>query len=135
VKSNYFSALRGLCYDLIISNPPYVRGAVMRALPREYRREPALALAAGRDGLDAVRVILAQAARHLNPGGVLVVECGHARELVERAWPRVPFIWLETSGGDDCVFLLTRDELTSHGLGRAQGVRRSRVLSRGRLRG
>ena len=78
--SDYFSALNQRRYDLIISNPPYVRGAVMRTLPREYQSEPALALAAGRDGLDALRVILAAAANHLNPGGVLVVECGHARK-------------------------------------------------------
>lgn len=109
--SNYFSKLRSRRYDLIVSNPPYVRSAVMRTLPREYRSEPALALAAGRDGLDAVRGILAVAARHLNPGGVLVVECGHARERVERTWPRLPFIWPETSGGDDCVFILTREAL------------------------
>jgi ribosomal protein L3 glutamine methyltransferase len=109
--SNYFSNLQSRRYDLIVSNPPYVRSAVMRTLPREYQNEPALALAAGGDGLDAVRVILAGAARHLNPGGVLVVECGHARERVERAWPRLPFIWPETSGGDDCVFILTREDL------------------------
>ena len=109
--SDYFSALNQRRYDLIISNPPYVRGAVMRTLPREYQSEPALALAAGRDGLDALRVILAAAANHLNPGGVLVVECGHARKLVERTWPRLPFLWAETSGGDDCVFILTLEEL------------------------
>lgn len=109
--SNYFTALGRRRYDLMISNPPYVRNAVMRTLPREYRNEPALALAAGRDGLDALRVILAKAARHLNPGGVLVVECGHARARVERAWPRLPFLWAETSGGDDCVFILTREDL------------------------
>ena len=109
--SDYFSALNQRRYDLIISNPPYVRGAVMRTLPREYQSEPALALAAGRDGLDALRVILAAAANHLNPGGVLVVECGHARKLVERTWPRLPFLWAETSGGDDCVFILSLEEL------------------------
>jgi ribosomal protein L3 glutamine methyltransferase len=110
--SNYFSKLAGRRYDVIVSNPPYVRSAVMRTLPREYRNEPALALAAGRDGLDAVRVILTKAARYLNPGGVLVVECGHARKRVERAWPRMPFVWPETSGGNDCVFILTREDLT-----------------------
>lgn len=109
--SDYFSALRPAQYDLIISNPPYVRTAVMRALPAEYQCEPALALAAGDDGLDALRLILSEAARHLNPGGVLVVECGHARKRVERAWPRLPFFWPETSGGDDCVFILTREDL------------------------
>ena len=111
--SNYFSKLNQRRYDLIISNPPYVRSAVMRTLPREYRAEPAVALAAGRDGLDALRVIMAKAASHLNPDGVLVVECGHARALVERTWPKMPFLWAETSGGDDCVFILTREALTS----------------------
>lgn len=114
--SNYFSKLTGRRYNLIISNPPYVRGAVMRTLPNEYRQEPPLALAAGRDGLDAVRAILATAGRHLNPEGILVVECGHARARVERTWPQLPFIWPETSGGDDCVFILTREDLVRGGL-------------------
>ena len=109
--SNSFLNLKRRRYDLIISNPPYVRSAVMRTLPREYKTEPAMALAAGSDGLDILRVILAAAARHLNPRGVLVVECGHARARVERTWPRLPFLWAETAGGDDCVFALTREEL------------------------
>ncbi len=127
VKSNYYRALKNRTYDLIVSNPPYVRAAVMRKLPKEYRREPALALAGGDDGLDAVRIILAQAARHLAPGGLLIVECGHARERVERAWPRLPFFWPETSGGDDCVFALTREDLLravpAPGAAAARGVR------------
>ena len=114
--SNYFSALKRRRYDLIITNPPYVRSAVMRTLPREYQSEPTLALAAGRDGLDALRIILTEAAHHLHPGGVLVVECGHARARVERAWPRLPFVWPETSGSDDCVFILTREDLTGGAL-------------------
>lgn len=113
VISDYFSTLGKKRYDLIISNPPYVASSVMRTLPPEYRAEPSIALAAGRDGLDAVRVILREAAQHLTPGGVLVVECGHARARVERTWPRLPFFWVQTSGGDDCVFVLTRDELTA----------------------
>ncbi len=111
--SNYFSKLKPQRYDFIVSNPPYVRNAVMRTLPREYQTEPAMALAAGSDGLDALRVILAQAARHLNAYGVLLVECGHARARVKRTWPRLPFMWAETSGGDDCVFTLTREALLS----------------------
>lgn len=111
--SNYFLKIARRRYDIILSNPPYVTHAAMRALPDEYRAEPTLALAAGRDGLDALRVILAQSAQHLNPGGVLIVECGHARDSVERAWPHLPFFWPETSGGDDCVFMLTREELAS----------------------
>jgi ribosomal protein L3 glutamine methyltransferase len=115
VESDYFRALKKRRYDLVISNPPYVRSAVMKTLPREYRREPALALAGGSDGLDAVRIILSEAVEYLNPGGILVVECGHARERVERAWPWLPFLWPETSGGDDCVFVLSREDLVRSG--------------------
>ncbi len=112
--SNNFLKLKARRYDLIVTNPPYVRSTVMRRLPREYKSEPALALAAGRDGLDAVRIILEQAAHHLNPGGTLMVECGHARALVERTWPWLPFVWAETSGGDDCVFILTSEDLVKN---------------------
>lgn len=83
----------------------------MRRLPREYQREPEIALAGGKDGLAAVRIILHQAAQHLKPGGLLVVEVGHNRRQVEKAFPRLAFTWPETSGGDDCVFLLDRDQL------------------------
>lgn len=111
IRSDLFNNLAGKRYDLILSNPPYVREPVMRTLPAEYRKEPALALAAGRDGLDLVRRILAQAAAHLTPQGWLVLEVGHARARVERAFPALPFIWAETSGGDDCVLLLQKAAL------------------------
>jgi len=109
--SNLFQALQHRTYDLILSNPPYVRTAVMRTLPAEYRREPSLALGGGDDGLDLVRTILRDAASHLNPRGWLVIEVGHNRQRVERAFPSLPFIWAETSGGDDCVALLQREAL------------------------
>ena len=111
VESDLFSALVGRRYDLIVSNPPYVRAAVMRRLPREYRHEPHLALAGGSDGLDSVRLILNDARDHLNPGGLLVMEAGHNRARIERAFPRLAFTWANTSGGDDCVFLLAREQL------------------------
>ena len=84
VNSNLFEALAGRRYDLILSNPPYVTAASMRALPREYRHEPRLALAGGPDGLALVRRILAGARNHLARGGVLVCEIGHNRRLLER---------------------------------------------------
>jgi ribosomal protein L3 glutamine methyltransferase len=125
VKSDLFSRLRGMTYDLIISNPPYVTAAAMRRLPREYRHEPRLALAGGRDGLDVVRRILLGASAHLRPGGLLVVEVGSGRSRLERAFPRVPFTWPEVAGGDP-VFLVQREQL----LGAAQtgpGARAPRV--------
>lgn len=111
VRSDLFAALAGERYDLIVSNPPYVNTASMRRLPEEYRREPEMALAGGKDGLSVVDRILAQAARQLTREGVLLVEVGHNREVLERKYPRVPFTWLQTSGGDGFVFLLTAHEL------------------------
>ncbi len=101
----------GYLYDIIISNPPYVDAEAMSRLPPEYRHEPGLALAGGADGLDLTRRILAGAATHLKPGGVLIVEIGHNRAALEEAFPKTPFTWLETSAGDDYVFLLRCEEL------------------------
>jgi ribosomal protein L3 glutamine methyltransferase len=113
IRSDLFNDLDDKRYDLILSNPPYVREPVMRTLPAEYLKEPALALRGGSDGLDLVRRILAEAAAHLAPQGWLVLEVGHARARVERAFPEMPMIWAETSGGDDCVLLLQKAALTA----------------------
>jgi ribosomal protein L3 glutamine methyltransferase len=111
VQSDLFAGLAGRRYQLIVSNPPYVDAEGMHDLPPEYRREPALALAAGADGMDVVRRILAQAHRHLLPGGILVVEVGSGRAAFEAAFPDLEPTWLSTRAGDDLVFLLERDQL------------------------
>jgi ribosomal protein L3 glutamine methyltransferase len=110
VRSDLFSALRGKRYDLIVCNPPYVTAAAMGRLPREYRHEPSLALAGGTDGLAVVRTILARAATYLRPGGVLVMEVGSGRRRVERAFPRVDFIWPDVPGGGG-VLIVYREQL------------------------
>lgn len=93
VRSDLFDSLRGERYDLIISNPPYVTTASMRSLPPEYRYEPGIALAGGRDGLALVSRIVAAAPAHLSPGGLLVCEVGGGRDALERAYPRLPLAW------------------------------------------
>jgi len=100
-------------YDLIISNPPYVDGAAMSALPAEYAKEPVQALASGPDGLDHIRRILAAAPLHLTANGLLVVEVGHQADVLEHAFPHLPFIWLDLSGGSRQVFALSRDDLVN----------------------
>jgi ribosomal protein L3 glutamine methyltransferase len=67
IRSDLFANLPEKTYDLIISNPPYVTAMAMEELPNEYRHEPELALAGGDDGLDAVRGIVKEAPRFLNP--------------------------------------------------------------------
>ena len=111
MHSDLFSGLAGRKYNLILTNPPYVTAASMRALPDEYRREPAMALASGEDGLDHVRAILRDAPAHLTEHGLLVVEVGFNRDAVEAAFPQLALTWLETSAGDGVVFLITREEL------------------------
>lgn len=123
VRSDLFSALSGRRYDLILCNPPYVKKATMRALPREYRHEPRLALDGGRDGLDFVRRMLSGARAHLAPQGLLVCEIGHNRRALERAYPRTAFTWLETSAGPDHVFLLERTELPPGASDSSRGAR------------
>ena len=114
IQSDVYAGLGERRYDLIISNPPYVTEAAMSAIPAEYRHEPALALVSGADGLDVVRQILAGAAAHLNDGGLLMVEVGHNADLVEAAWPDVPFTWVDAPSGESKVFLLGREELLAH---------------------
>lgn len=106
-----FAPLGEATYDLILSNPPYVNAESVAALPAEYRHEPALALGSGTDGLDATRSILRDAARHLNPGGLLAVEIGHNRAALENAFPQLDFAWPEIEGGEDTVFILSREQL------------------------
>ena len=111
VRSDHFSALAGERYDIIVANPPYVGRREMSGLPPEYRHEPPLALAAGRDGLDSVRVILREAGGHLRPGGLLIVEVGNTEAAVRRTFKRLPFLWLEFERGGGGVFLLTAEQL------------------------
>ena len=127
VESDLFAAVSGCSYDLIISNPPYVTAATMKRLPPEYRSEPARALAGGRDGFDLVDTILRQAASQLNDHGLLVVEIGHHRRRLEATYPHLPFVWPETSGGDDCVFVLSRADLTVAGALRRRPARRRAI--------
>jgi ribosomal protein L3 glutamine methyltransferase len=114
VQSDHFSALRRSTYDIIVTNPPYVGARELNSLPPEYRHEPRVALAAGRTGLDSVRVILREAARHLRPRGLLVVEVGNTERALRRAFPRLPFMWLQFERGGGGVFLLTREQLEAH---------------------
>ncbi|MFA6409193.1 MAG: 50S ribosomal protein L3 N(5)-glutamine methyltransferase [Gammaproteobacteria bacterium] len=111
IKSDVFSNLSDQVYDIIISNPPYVAAEEFLDLPKEYLHEPKLALAAGKLGLDIVRRILKDAVSHLSPQGLLFVEVGNSEVYVEKAFPHLPFTWLEFSEGGGGVFMLAQSEL------------------------
>jgi len=121
LRSDYFSGVAGRRYDIIVSNPPYVRRSEMRALPPEYRHEPQLGLASGADGLDSVRAIFAAARLHLEDDGILVVEVGNTETALLRAFPRVPFVWPRIAIGGEGVFLLKARDLDALGEKRRGG--------------
>jgi ribosomal protein L3 glutamine methyltransferase len=115
IHSDLFGGLGGRRYDLILANPPYVDAEAIAAFPPEFAAEPRLAHAGGADGLDVVRRILAEAHKHLTPNGVLVVEIGRGRKLLEREFPNLPFLWLDTAESAGEVFALTRSDLDERG--------------------
>lgn len=110
-RGNLFAPVKSKKYDLIITNPPYVDAKAMKKLPQEYRHEPPMALGSGADGLDLVRKIIKEAPKHLTADGGLLCEVGRGRKLLEKAYPRLPFLWLDTELSEGEVFWLTRKQL------------------------
>ena len=110
IEADLFPSDAGV-YDLIVSNPPYVPAARMVDLPQEYLEEPAMALVAGEQGFTCIDGILAGAARHLSPHGVLVVEVGEIAEAVDARYAQLPLTWLEFDHGGEGVFVISREDL------------------------
>lgn len=77
ILSNWFAALAGKTFDVIISNPPYIETNDAHLSQGDVRFEPLTALVSGADGLDDIRHIISQATQHLNPQGWLVFEHGY----------------------------------------------------------
>jgi len=114
IQSDIFSGVEGQRYDLIVTNPPYVDEEDMASLPAEFTHEPEMGLGCGEDGLDIVRVILAEGAQHLNDEGVLICEVGNSQYHVEALYPEVDFTWLTFERGGHGVFMLNKAQLEKH---------------------
>ena len=111
LAGDLFAPVAGERYDLILANPPYVAAAEVAAFAPEYAAEPRVAHLGGTDGLDLVRRIIADAARHLTPDGVLVMEIGTGRALFELEWPALEPIWLDSAASEGEVLALSRRQL------------------------
>lgn len=95
---DWYEAVQGEVFELIASNPPYIADPEWALTDPELAFEPRLALAAGSDGLDALRVIIAGALAHLVPGGWLLVEHGATQgEAVRRLFATAGFDSVGTS--------------------------------------
>ena len=78
VEGDMFAPHAGKKFDMIVSNPPYIRTAMISILQEEVKtHEPLGALDGGRDGLEFYKIIVDQAADYLKPGGFLMLEIGH----------------------------------------------------------
>ncbi len=110
-RSDVFDAVPQAKYDIILSNPPYVPTRELRGLPEEFKREPAMALDGGRDGLDIIRRLLQQARERLQPHGIVVLEVGGLRAAMDRAFPELELHWFHTEDGEDCVCLIQAHRL------------------------
>ncbi|WP_159567127.1 50S ribosomal protein L3 N(5)-glutamine methyltransferase [Budvicia diplopodorum] len=111
IRSDLFRDMPPVKYDLIVTNPPYVDADDMADLPKEFRFEPELGLAAGTDGLKLARRILACAPDYLSENGVLICEVGNSMVHLIAEYPDIPFTWLDFEYGGDGVFMLTRQQL------------------------
>jgi release factor glutamine methyltransferase len=80
-QSDWFQNLESTRFDLILSNPPYIRSDDPHLAQGDVRFDPRSALVSGVDGLDALRRIVSEAPRHLRPGGWLLVEHGYDQEV------------------------------------------------------
>lgn len=125
-----FGAVGTARYDLIVCNPPYVTTAAVAAFPTEYKSEPVMAHDGGADGMMLVRRVLAEAAQHLSQDGVLVVEIGQGRATIERAYPDLPFQWLDTEESEGEVFAVTAAALATAKPAKSKARPRRRLTKR-----
>ncbi len=112
-QSDLFAQVSQESFDIIVTNPPYVGDAEIAMLPKEYHHEPRMALFSEHDGLQIPIKIMANAANYLKPEGILVMEVGNSKEILEEAFPDIPFFWIDFERGGDGVLLMTQKELIS----------------------
>lgn len=77
IESNLFEQINGEKFDIIVSNPPYIKNEEIKSLSKQVQNEPYIALSGGEDGLDFYRKIIDEAYKHINKNGYLCLEIGY----------------------------------------------------------
>ena len=77
IESNLFEKINGEKFDVIVSNPPYIKNEEIKSLSKQVQNEPYIALAGGEDGLDFYRKIIDEAYKYINKNGYLCLEIGY----------------------------------------------------------
>jgi ribosomal protein L3 glutamine methyltransferase len=111
LESDLFKGLNGTKFNLILCNPPYVNALSIENLPREYLHEPANALAAGIDGMDVIKQILADAPEHLHDDGLLLLEIGNEAIYFDQVFSNLEFAYVPVETGLDMVVAVTREAI------------------------
>ena len=111
-RSDVFARVPPGRFDVIVCNPPYEPSALLKTLAPEFRKEPRVALDGGKDGLDTIRKLIAQARGRLADDGLLLIEVGGLRAVMEAAFGRLGLRWLPTQDGTNCVCLIEAGRLS-----------------------
>lgn len=115
--SNVFDAVPPARYDVILSNPPYEPSALVDTQAPEFAAEPRMAHDGGKDGLRIIRKLLEQAKTRLQPHGIVVIEVGGLRPLIDREFAALDPHWLHTEDESDCVVLFQAARLAGRRTG------------------
>ncbi len=111
-EGDLFRPVAGQKYDLIISSPPYLSSKNLKKLPPEHAHAPRRAIESGNDGLRIVKRIINSAADYLSEDGILLCEIGEdSKQALEKEYPHLKFMWLQTEYDESIAFWLKHNEL------------------------
>ncbi len=102
------------CYDLLVSNPPYVDEKEYEGLPQEFAYEPKSALVSNKLGMEIPVKILCESPDYLSEKGFLFLEVGYNDEVLEGLFPDIPFEWIDLSMGGQGICVFSRDDLLKY---------------------